>query len=78
MEPGAVIFAIISSVILSPACAYAIVTNLLAQTNKVGDSKAGFKKYVDYTDYRLHIIRQRKMSQRAMEKEIKKITTLKQ
>lgn len=70
MEPGAVIFAMISSVVLSSASAYMIVPNVLARTNKMGDSKAGLK-YTDYTDCRMHIIRQRKMSERAMEKEIK-------
>lgn len=72
MEPDTVIFAMIFSVVVSSTCAYAIVPNVLARTNKMGDSKTGLK-YTDYTEYRIHTIRQRKMSERAMEKEIKKL-----
>lgn len=77
MEPGAVILGIISGMVLGSACAYMIVANFLARTNKIGDSKAGLslKKCDEYTTYRMHTIRQRQISQRDMEREIKEINS---
>ena len=72
MEPGTVIFAMIFSVVMSSTCAYAIVPNVLARTNKMGDFRVGLKP-TRYADCRMHTIRQCKMSERAMEKEIKKL-----